>query len=72
MDSNLATLRTNYRHAIYLVSRCEREHAEALAMLNRLSPNPPAWARAAVAAAWRALLASQRAERRALDAFPEK
>ena len=60
-------LREELRAVFAMVQRREHEHAEALALLNRLSPNPPTWARDAVAEAWRIVLAVRAAERRALE-----
>jgi hypothetical protein len=47
----------------------EHEHAEALALLNRLSPNAPQWARDAVAAANVAMQAARARETLVIDSL---
>lgn len=54
------------RNAFYTVEWLSFEHAEALALLNRLSPHPPEWARVAVRSAWDALEGARAVEERML------
>ena len=54
------------------VERSEWEHAQALALLNRLSPNPPQWARDAVAGAWREVESARARETLALASLANR
>lgn len=50
------------RHAFARVQVAEDAHRDALALLNSLEPRAPFRARAAVAAAWREVLAARKEE----------